>query len=243
VQFAQSLTLPLQPGSRVLVLAPHPDDESLGAGGLIQQALAAQARVRVLFPTDGDNNPWPQRVLERRLFINAECRRRWGTRRRSEAVQALEKLGLQARDAEFFGLPDQGLLPRWRKQDASTLELFTRALKAWPADVVIVPSSRDQHPDHRGAYHFTMEALVHCGQRPAVFSYLIHPGLFRRIAKGPALSLTPEQQATKLEAILCHQTQVALSRGRFCSYAAPEEIFIREPLPEAAPMLQPAAPV
>jgi LmbE family N-acetylglucosaminyl deacetylase len=155
----------------------------------------------------------------------------------------MEKLGLQAKDAEFFGLPDQGLLPLWRKQDSATLELFSRCLKAGPPDLVVVPSPRDHHPDHRGAYHFTMEALVQCGQRPAVFSYLIHPGLFRRIAKGPALSLTPEQQAAKLAAILCHQTQISLSRGRFCSYAAPEEIFIREPLPETSPVLQPAARV
>ena len=49
---------------RVLVLAVHPDDESLCAGGLIQHALAHGAKVRVVFITDGDNNPWPQRFVE-----------------------------------------------------------------------------------------------------------------------------------------------------------------------------------
>ena len=51
----------LHAGAKIAVLAPHPDDESLGTGGLIQQALAAGAEVRVIFVTDGDNNPWPQR--------------------------------------------------------------------------------------------------------------------------------------------------------------------------------------
>ncbi|MEI6861832.1 MAG: PIG-L family deacetylase, partial [Verrucomicrobiota bacterium] len=48
----------LSPASRVTVLAPHPDDEALGTGGLIQQALARGAAVRVVLLTDGaPNNP------------------------------------------------------------------------------------------------------------------------------------------------------------------------------------------
>jgi hypothetical protein len=88
-----------------------------------------------------------------------------------------------------------------------------------------------------------MEALVQTRQTPAVLSYMIHPGFFRRYAKGAAIQLTREQQAAKLQAILCHKTQVALSRGRFCSYAGEEEIFNAEPLPEIAPVPQPTAPV
>ena len=42
--------------ARVLVLAPHPDDETFGAGGLIQQAVTAGAALRVVFATDGENN-------------------------------------------------------------------------------------------------------------------------------------------------------------------------------------------
>ena len=43
---------------RVLFVAPHPDDESLGGGGLLRRTFAAQIPVRVLFATNGDNNPW-----------------------------------------------------------------------------------------------------------------------------------------------------------------------------------------
>lgn len=235
--------LPIQPGSRLLILAPHPDDESLGAGGLIQHALAAKAQVRVIFVTNGDNNPWPQRVLERRIFIDAECRRRWGARRRLEAIEALKTFGLSAEDAEFFDLPDQGMIPRWQERDADALNFFVRAMKEWPADVLVVPSPRDHHPDHRGTFFFAMEALLQTKQTPAIFSYLIHPGLFRSFAQGAGVPLTPQQQACKLQAILCHKTQVALSRRRFCSYAGEEEIFTPEPLPETTPVPQPAATV
>ena len=75
----------LSPQDRVLVFAPHPDDEALGCGGLIQQAVELGAEVRVIFQTDGDNNPWPQRYVEQRWTIDASCRQRWGARRRLEA--------------------------------------------------------------------------------------------------------------------------------------------------------------
>src|SRR5438105_6795742 len=61
---------------RVLVLAPHPDDESLGAAGLIQCAVAAHARVCVVFATNGDNNAWAQRFVEHRWHIDATDRAR-----------------------------------------------------------------------------------------------------------------------------------------------------------------------
>src|SRR5205823_12408713 len=41
-------------GERILIVAPHPDDEALAAGGLIQRAVARGARVRIVILTDGD---------------------------------------------------------------------------------------------------------------------------------------------------------------------------------------------
>src|SRR5690349_19902092 len=51
----EELTVP--PRLRLVVVEPHPDDESLGAGGLIQQTLAGGGRVHVLFMTNGDGYP------------------------------------------------------------------------------------------------------------------------------------------------------------------------------------------
>src|SRR5229473_1437708 len=101
--------LPPTDWKRVMVLAPHPDDETLVTGGLLQQAVAAGAAVRVIFATDGDNNPWPQRVIERRWRITPADRARWGTRRRGEALAALTCLGVPTESAVFLGYPDQGL--------------------------------------------------------------------------------------------------------------------------------------
>src|SRR5262249_25752844 len=94
---------------RVMVFAPHPDDETLATGGLLQQVIAIGGEIRVVFATDGDNNPWPQRVSERRWQISLADRLRWGERRRAEALSALAHLGVPASSARFLGYPDQGL--------------------------------------------------------------------------------------------------------------------------------------
>ena len=64
--------------TRTLVIAPHPDDESIAAGGLLQRAVAAGAEVRVLVVTDGDNNPWPVRYLKKKLRVTDAGYREYG---------------------------------------------------------------------------------------------------------------------------------------------------------------------
>ena len=80
--------------SRVMLFAPHPDDESLAAGIFLQRAVAAGAAVRVVYATDGERNCWPQRVLEGKMRIRENDRRRWGARRRAEALAALRTWAL-----------------------------------------------------------------------------------------------------------------------------------------------------
>ena len=72
---ARALPEPLAPGlpvfsgqTRLLVVAPHPDDETIATGLLIQQVKEAGGEVQILLLTAGDNNPWPQRWLERRVL-------------------------------------------------------------------------------------------------------------------------------------------------------------------------------
>jgi hypothetical protein len=43
---------------RILILSPHPDDEVIATGGIIQQALAQDLPIHVAFFTYGDNNEW-----------------------------------------------------------------------------------------------------------------------------------------------------------------------------------------
>jgi LmbE family N-acetylglucosaminyl deacetylase len=218
-------SLELSPATRLMILAPHPDDESLGTGGLIQQAIAAGAAIRTVFVTDGDNNPWPQRYLEHRWTIGPEERRRWGARRRREAIQALATLGLGVEHAVFLGMHDTEVLPLWTRRDKATLEVFDRLLEEWRPTLLALPWPRDRHPDHRGTWAFTVETLRRRGLTTPHFSYVIHRPWFGAPTGGLRLQLSAAQQAAKRRAIQCHETQMALSRGRFTSFAKPEEIF------------------
>ena len=110
--------------SRLMIFAPHPDDESLACSIPLQRAIRAHASVRVVYATDGEDNPWPQRLLERKWRLNATDRRRWGKLRRAEALAALRALGLQPSSARFLALPDQSLTSLLTRDCESVLGHF-----------------------------------------------------------------------------------------------------------------------
>jgi LmbE family N-acetylglucosaminyl deacetylase len=95
---------------RVLVLAAHPDDETLGAGGVIQRARAAGARVQVLCFTNGDHNELAFIVYEKRFTFRTGEFIYMGEMRRNETIKALTYLGLPRSDMIFLGYPDFGTM-------------------------------------------------------------------------------------------------------------------------------------
>ncbi|HEU4400844.1 MAG TPA: PIG-L family deacetylase [Candidatus Polarisedimenticolia bacterium] len=235
--------LPLGAGDRVLFVAPHPDDDALAGGGLLQRALAAGAQVRILFATDGENNPWTQRLVERRLRIGPAERERFGRRRRGEALAALQRLGLEARDAQFLGYPDQGITALLLTGGEAAVERLAAPIASWRPTLLVLPSAFDLHPDHSALAVLGRLALTRMdpGYMPArVLSYLVH-------TRGPVSSgrhvlrfdLGAREWARKREAIACHATQVAVHRRTFLSPARGVETFrVEGPAsdPEAHPV-------
>lgn len=210
-----------------MILAPHPDDESLATGGLIQQAIRRGAHIRVVFVSDGENNPWPQRFVERRWRIGPRDQARWACRRRQEALAALRCLGLSENNVRFLGLPDQGLTTALLHAQEGPIGALTEALTAWPPDLLVAPSPHDGHPDHNALAILVNFALarIGAGSDLRLIHYVVHSRQQRLPAPYWTLSLSPEQRATKRQAILEHKSQMALSRGRFLSYARSVERF------------------
>ena len=117
---------------RVLVVAPHADDETLGCGGALAGLLEDGAQVDVLVVTDGAGDE-----------PDAARRRETGELRLAETRRALEALGGGSVRCAF--LPDRGLSER--VPDVALL--LEEALLAARPDLVFVPSPVEMHPDHR----------------------------------------------------------------------------------------------
>lgn len=116
---------------RLLVLAPHPDDEAIGAGGLIQEAVELGIPVKVCFLTMGDNNELAFMFVRKHPVVMPGAVRRMGETRMGEAREAARRLGLDpAADLVFLGYPDFGTLHIWNDhwRDVTPLRsMLTRA--------------------------------------------------------------------------------------------------------------------
>lgn len=117
-----------------VIVAAHPDDEVLGAGGLISVLAAAGARLRLVAITDGEGS-------HRGHADPAALARR----RRGETDAALEALGAEATEVVRLGFPDTGLA---RHED-----LLSAALAGVTDgfDVCLAPWDGDLHADHEAA--------------------------------------------------------------------------------------------
>lgn len=217
-----------RPNASLMVLAPHPDDESLAAGGLIQRALARGTPVSVVYVTDGENNPWPQRALERRVWIGPRQRSEWARRRRSEAEAALRELGGERIAVHRLGWPDGGVTWMLLEQTGSMLGTMRGLLERERPSLLVLPDLVDRHPDH-SAIHVLMEMVFQSmprGARPECLGYLLH-GRSRSGAPCRAVfQLDAEEQARKRKAIAAHASQTALSGRRLMRFATDTERFV-----------------
>jgi LmbE family N-acetylglucosaminyl deacetylase/GT2 family glycosyltransferase len=118
-------------GERLLVLAPHPDDEVIGCGGLVALHLRERREVRVLIATDG-----------------AEAGS--AATREEESRRGITRLGAAA--VEFLRLPDRAL-------DASAGPRLREHLLDFAPDLVLVPSPAEIHPDHAALARVFCELL------------------------------------------------------------------------------------
>ena len=211
-----------------MLIAPHPDDEALACSVILQQAVRAGAAIRIVYVTDGDDNPWPQRAVERRWRLSASDRKRWGKLRRSEALAALRVLSIHPSDVQFLALPDQGLTDLLLRDCNSALTRLIQVIDDWAPTDILAPSLSDIHPDHNAVA--VMMRLIFADfvtQGVSLWNYLVHgrsPAFFDRAAQ---LSPSEAEIATKRDAIRSHQTQMKLSRRRFLRYATRPERFLR----------------
>lgn len=139
-----------EPGAeRVLVLAPHMDDETIGCGGTLALHVQRGAQVAVVFLTDGGKGSSALSVLHGEE--RARAQRELVETRKREARLALDCLNVQEMmclDAEDGALHDCA----WAAQKLRDI------LVKWRPQLVYVPFYLEEHPDHRAASKVLLDA-------------------------------------------------------------------------------------
>jgi len=139
--------------SRILVLAPHPDDEAIGCGGTLLHHARQRDQVHVVFLTSGEKGGHGRSEAETIRVREAEAR------------AAAKILGVQK--IEFWHLPDGAVRPTLVAVDRVRIKL-----NQFKPDKIYVTHDREMHPDHRGAARLLRRALAgRSGKRPDVLGY------------------------------------------------------------------------
>ena len=213
--------------TRLLVIAPHPDDETIATGLLIQRVRAAGGEVKILLLTAGDNNPWPQRWLERRVRIGAAERARWGQRRHAELEQALRRLDVPSQSLQKLGWPDMGVTDVLLQTSRHAIATLSAAIGTFRPSIIAMPSIDDRHPDHGAAHVLMRLALAEQNVTPMQLAYLIHGhATHDRFVE---VAGTAAQSINKREALTAHHSQMALSGRRMHRLAGRSERYSEVP--------------
>lgn len=227
--------LVLTANHRILGLFPHPDDESLGAGVLLQRAAAAGASVLPVFLTSGEGNSWPQRVLDRKLWLDDQDRRRFAARRETEAKTALRILGLDPQSALFLGLPDTALTSLLVREGPALLQRLAALVADFRPHWVLAPVLADCHPDHSAT-----AILAVALQRQFAFRLLAYAthAVIHPTAPEVELSCTETELAIKERAIAAHRTQLVFRRRFHLRFARAPEVYLPIHAPPATPQVR-----
>ena len=175
---------------RTVVVAPHPDDEALGVGGVIAHLADLGLPVGVAFLTDGEgshpgSSSHPPAVL--------------ADRRRGEARAACRKLGVKDETIAFLGLQDGGVPRAGDDRFAAAADRLRAAMEevvGEPPHTVLTPWRREPHGDHRAAFDLVAAAAE--GAR--VVEYPVHLWQVRAPADVPRFGGDePEVEAVRVD--------------------------------------------
>jgi LmbE family N-acetylglucosaminyl deacetylase len=160
--FLRSRRLRLGAFKTVLVIAPHPDDETFGCGGTLALAVRAIPSVHVLFITDGGaSHPGHSLIAPETL----------ASMRLEEAHLATEALGVDWRRVSFLNERDGtlgGLTPSRHREVAGAVASRLSALRP---DAIFLPKSGDGSSEHESAFALVRDAVLLAGITPRILGF------------------------------------------------------------------------
>jgi len=190
----------------LLVIAPHPDDETLGCGGVIALATCRNVRVHTVFVTDGGaSHP-----------NSAEwSRERLAERREREAEEALRRLGAGEEPRTFLRLKDAAMPARGSPAHARAAAAMAAIVRDLSPGLALLPWRRDPHRDHRDSWQLAMNAIAAAGRSPEILEYAIWLDEFGQPGDRPRVGEMEEVRIdvsagleAKRHAIEAHESQL-----------------------------------
>jgi LmbE family N-acetylglucosaminyl deacetylase len=205
-----------------LVLAPHPDDETLACGGLIARKRAGGMSVWIAVASDGSRSHRSQLISPQQL----------SDLRRKELFTACRELGVHESSVFWLGLPDQEL----RQMESDLTARFEDLIRALRPGEIYIPTRFDSHPDHRAVHRAAKRALSRSGHSCQVWEYpvwfwgrkawideeagrlakiwqLFHRPLSGLVALRPCVVRVDQHGARKLRAVEAYRSQTCNLTG------------------------------
>jgi len=174
---------------KVLVLAPHPDDDVLGCGGLIKSLSDGGAKIKVIYFSDGSLGTKTGERNEELI-----------SKRESEAVEAGKILGIS--EEKFLRLPDSKIVA-----DLKLASLIRREIEFDKPDLVLAPSFEELHPDHFAVSEVLALSLKNLDSHFNIWLYEVWGvGRFNRLFS------IEDYIDDKQEALDCHKSQMKVKR-------------------------------
>ncbi len=239
---ANPVVLPLRAAGKVaefgsaLVVAPHPDDESLGCGGAIALLRSWGCTVEVLVISDGT------RSHPRSCKYPAPALR---ALRETETRSALAILGVEASQVTFLGLPDGAVPTLGAAEFERAVSRYRVHLAMSAPRTIFLPWRCDPHPDHRATWQLIHSAIADLDLSPQLIEYPIWD--WDPEQRG---SFTPSQVTgwrldissvleLKLQAIAAYRSQMTdlidddpegfrLKPEMLANFARPWEVYLEE---------------
>ena len=188
-----------QARARWLVLAPHPDDETIGAGALIAQAAAAGRLAAIVYLTDGSGS---------HPLADSHDRARLIACRAGEARGSLRRLTGRSVPIWFLGWRDGHPFAVGTAPFARSARRLAWLVRAFRVDAIAVTAGDETHGDHVAAFAL---ARVAAG-RATVFAYRVWGGAMPRDRRAPLVTAAmPLGQ--RRHALAAHRSQMTAARG------------------------------
>jgi LmbE family N-acetylglucosaminyl deacetylase len=192
----------------VVVVAPHPDDETIALGGTIHDHLNRGGSCQIVAVTDGEAAD-DQADLPQRLALVQT--------RLEERAAALEIIGAGDVAVDRLGFPDGHVGDHVAALAHALQQTVTNLRRQHPHCLLVLPWREDPHPDHRACARAGIEAAIRSGA-PYVETPIwgwYDPQVRRRLprARVRRLAITGAARGRKRAALQCFQSQLQLLRG------------------------------